>query len=223
MIGVAASNHELFALLVVLLLASDVVLPIPSSLVGTSAGLVLGLWPGAIISWAGLTLSCLTGYGLGRALAAPTIAKLMSAAEIGRANNMFVLRGPVALLASRSIPVAAEASVVAAGAMGMPLGIFLRTDSPCQYSGRLLLRCDRRSLVDQYRAGRDHSDLCPRTPVVRLENAALALNTSLQSMNSAAPSRLAASDLFARNADLHPMSLPMADSPFDLFRRILTN
>jgi len=42
------------AIFVVALLASDVLLPIPSSFVATAAGYLLGFWWGSFATWAGL-------------------------------------------------------------------------------------------------------------------------------------------------------------------------
>ena len=53
------------ALAVVALLAVDVVLPIPSSLVGVFAGSALGLARGALAIWVGLMIGCLVGDAFG--------------------------------------------------------------------------------------------------------------------------------------------------------------
>ena len=53
------------ALVIVILLAMDVLLPVPSSLVGTASGYLLGFLPGAVISLLGMTGGCLAGYWLG--------------------------------------------------------------------------------------------------------------------------------------------------------------
>ena len=47
------------------LLAADLILPIPSSVLSTAAGYLLGLWAGSVVTWAGMTSGCLIGYGLG--------------------------------------------------------------------------------------------------------------------------------------------------------------
>src|SRR5690606_36112158 len=62
----AASHPAVAATLVALVMASDVLLPIPSSLVGVTAGALLG-WPlGTVALAVGATLGCLVAYALGR-------------------------------------------------------------------------------------------------------------------------------------------------------------
>src|SRR3954468_18100830 len=47
------------------LLALDVFLPVPSSIVSTGAGVLLGFWRGAAIIWIGMTIGCAIGYVFG--------------------------------------------------------------------------------------------------------------------------------------------------------------
>lgn len=98
------------AALVVAVLASDIALPIPSSLVGILAGAALPL-PLAMGSvFAGLCAGNLAGYGAGRLCAAP-------GARAGSGSE-------AALVGLRAVPVLSEASAFAAGAAGMGLGRF---------------------------------------------------------------------------------------------------
>ena len=55
-------NPILAGLLVIGLLASDILLPIPSSVVCTFAGRMFGIPVGTFVCWAGLNLSTLVGY-----------------------------------------------------------------------------------------------------------------------------------------------------------------
>src|SRR5215510_6002509 len=59
------SARWIAAVSIAALLASDVVLPIPSSIVSTAAGVLLGFWQGAIVIWIGMMAACLIGYALG--------------------------------------------------------------------------------------------------------------------------------------------------------------
>lgn len=52
------------------LLAADVVLPVPSSLVSAGLGAALGPLAGTLTSTLGMTLGSVVGYGLGRAAGA---------------------------------------------------------------------------------------------------------------------------------------------------------
>jgi uncharacterized membrane protein YdjX (TVP38/TMEM64 family) len=107
------------------LLAGDVVLPIPSSLVSTSAGGMLGFWRGMAVSWSGMMLGCWLGYLLGARAEAAALRRLTGAAEVARLERAAALHGHWFLLACRAVPVLAEASVVFAGASHMPFRWFL--------------------------------------------------------------------------------------------------
>lgn len=107
-----------------LLLASDVLLPIPSSLVSTLCGFTLGAAGGAAVSWAGMTAGALFGYWLGRRGARGLVRRLVGERELERASRAQERWGDWAIIVSRSVPVLAEASVVFAGVTAMPLGRF---------------------------------------------------------------------------------------------------
>jgi uncharacterized membrane protein YdjX (TVP38/TMEM64 family) len=112
------------------LLAVDVLLPVPSSLVAVAAGHVLGVAAAAAIVWAGLTLSCVLGYGLGRWLGAPGLRRLVGAAEVERtARRLQAPRGLLLLAASRAVPVASEVTVLVAGSLRLPWPWFLGVTS----------------------------------------------------------------------------------------------
>lgn len=89
------------------LLAADVLLPIPSTIVGTLLGARLGFFSGWAWSWAGLVVGNLIGYGIGR------VALSRFAGDLPRTPTL------VAFIASRPVPVLAEAVTFAAGAGGM--------------------------------------------------------------------------------------------------------
>jgi uncharacterized membrane protein YdjX (TVP38/TMEM64 family) len=96
------------------LLALDVFLPVPSSIVSTGAGVMLGFWRGAAVIWIGMTAGCLIGYVFG-AWAAGAARRLVGAESLARAGKVMEQYGPWALVLCRPIPVLAEASVVFAG------------------------------------------------------------------------------------------------------------
>ena len=107
------------------LLAGDLLLPVPSSLVATAAGYLLGFVPGVAAVWAGMTAGALFGYWLGVRPARPLLRRLVGAAELARAERAHARWGDWAVVVCRSVPVLAEASVVFAGAAGMPLRRFV--------------------------------------------------------------------------------------------------
>jgi uncharacterized membrane protein YdjX (TVP38/TMEM64 family) len=102
------------------LLALDIVLPIPSSLVSTAAGALLGFLPGTAVSWAGMTVGSWAGYLLGKA--APRWLDLADRERLEKARAKY---GDWIVIVFRPVPVLAEASCVFAGASAMPLGRFM--------------------------------------------------------------------------------------------------
>src|SRR3954470_23698985 len=67
------------------LLALDVFLPVPSSIVSTGAGVLLGFWRGAAIIWVGVALGWAIGYAFG-AKAAGAARKVVGADGLVRAS-----------------------------------------------------------------------------------------------------------------------------------------
>jgi len=105
---------------VVSLLGADVVLPIPSSLISTSSGYLLGFWKGLAASWLGMTVACIIGYGLGR-FASGWVRRIVSREDEAR----FARSSDWVLAGSRAVPMLAEASVIIAGMLARPFGRFL--------------------------------------------------------------------------------------------------
>jgi uncharacterized membrane protein YdjX (TVP38/TMEM64 family) len=95
------------------LLAVDVVLPVPSSVLGTLLGARLGLVQGFVWTFAGLTLGHTIGYGVGRLALRRLDASLPKAPTLA------------AVFLSRPVPVLAEAMTMTAGATRTPFAQFL--------------------------------------------------------------------------------------------------
>jgi len=110
------------------MLASDVLLPIPSSIVSTLAGAMLGLWLGTAVVWVGMTAGCIFGYVLG-AKASHRARRMVGPDGIDRAAGIMGRYGVWALVMSRPVPVLAEASVVFAGIVQVPFRPFLLATS----------------------------------------------------------------------------------------------
>ena len=94
------------------LLLLDVLLPVPSSVVGTLVGARLGLLPGFAAVWMGLTAGQMIGYLLGRVALRRLEGKLPEVPTL------------LVVFLSRPVPVVAEAMSFAAGASAMPPGRF---------------------------------------------------------------------------------------------------
>lgn len=114
--GAAMSGGGVAAALVgVGLLVGDVVLPVPSSLVMLAHGALFGVVLGALLSLVGTVGAALAGVWIGRRgerlLGVP-------AADRRRAQELVDRWGVVAVVATRPVPVLAEATAVMAGAAG---------------------------------------------------------------------------------------------------------
>lgn len=97
------------------LLAADIVLPVPSSIVSTAAGLLLGLFAGAVVSFAGMSVSCVAGYALGRWFSRSLGPRLLGAAELEKLRLLGERFGDWVVVVTRPVPVLAEAAVFFAG------------------------------------------------------------------------------------------------------------
>ncbi|AXI61684.1 3-dehydroquinate synthase [Pseudomonas kribbensis] len=111
------------ALLLIALLALDVVLPVPSSVVALLAVAILGSVGGYLVIFIGLCL----GAGLGYALGAGYFRMLSSRLGLHqrKPGQMAYRLGTLSLICLRGVPVLAETSVVAAGMQRYPLRSFL--------------------------------------------------------------------------------------------------
>jgi uncharacterized membrane protein YdjX (TVP38/TMEM64 family) len=120
------SPRELAAA-VVLLLSSDILLPIPSSLVSTMAGARLGILGATAASWLGLTIGSLAGFALARLFGEPLVRMFSKPDDLARLQDVTDRFGPLALAATRPLPILAEATVLLLGATRFPWRQFLPT------------------------------------------------------------------------------------------------
>jgi membrane protein DedA with SNARE-associated domain len=107
------------------LLALDVFLPVPSSIVSTGAGVLLGFGVGTTVVWSGMMAGSLLGYAVG-ARGSGAARKLVGAEGIARAADLVKRYGDLTIVLCRPVPVLAEASVVFAGLVRANYGRFLR-------------------------------------------------------------------------------------------------
>ena len=107
------------------MLAADVVLPIPSSLVSLGAGVLLGFGGGMLASGIGMTLGCVVGYWIGQRGARRPAERLLGAVEMARLERAQRRWGAWMVFLMRPVPVLAEASVVFAGMGAMRFSRFL--------------------------------------------------------------------------------------------------
>lgn len=109
---------------IVAVLAVDVVLPVPASLVSASAGAMFGFWGGVLAIWLGMSLGCALGYAIGRHAGEPILRRIVGVDDLERSRQVLDRRGAVVIVIARAVPVLAEATVLVAGAARMRLAPF---------------------------------------------------------------------------------------------------
>ncbi|WP_135078483.1 3-dehydroquinate synthase [Terasakiella sp. SH-1] len=117
----------IWALIAYCSLALDIVLPIPSSIVGVATGLSVGPLYGFLIIWAGLCTGCVLGYGIGNGASHMGLVRFINPKDWTQAHQITTRLGIGSLIIMRAVPVLAETSVMAAGIMRMDFKIFLLT------------------------------------------------------------------------------------------------
>lgn len=115
----------LVALLVAGLLAADLFLPVPSSVVMTLAGLFLGTAIGAMVSFAGAMASALIGFGLCRRFGQKAFTRMIGDKDTARIARLLDSYGMWAILLSRSVPMLTEVMSCVAGLGSVPPRRFL--------------------------------------------------------------------------------------------------
>lgn len=116
----SATPSVTLALILVALLAGDLVLPVPSSLLAVGVGAVFGTATGTAIITVGLSVGAWIGYELGRSAGRAGVSRWVDDAQRERLEAFGRKHGLGLLVALRAVPVLAEASVVVAGTSGMP-------------------------------------------------------------------------------------------------------
>ena len=106
-------NAFLFGLTGASLLTSDILLPIPSSIVGTFLGARLGIFTGWVWTWSGLMVGNLIGFAAGR--------YHLKSLKV----EMSETPTQVILFLSRPVPVFAEAAAITAGAANTSIRQFI--------------------------------------------------------------------------------------------------
>ena len=122
-IAQAEGSRAIAALAILALLAFDVFLPVPSSIVSTAAGVLLGFVAGTAVVWTGMMAGCLVGYGLG-SRGTDAARRFVGEAGLDRASALARRHGDLTIVLCRPVPVLAEASVVFAGLVRAPFARF---------------------------------------------------------------------------------------------------
>ncbi|MDB4653970.1 VTT domain-containing protein [bacterium] len=101
--------------LIVGLLATDILLPIPSSVISTLSGWQLGWFWGTLATWLGMNLGAMIGFALARRYGRTFALYFSRGQDLERIRKVSDQYGPLVLVLTRAMPVFAEASVLMAG------------------------------------------------------------------------------------------------------------
>jgi uncharacterized membrane protein YdjX (TVP38/TMEM64 family) len=114
-----------FAVATIVVLAGDVLLPVPSSLVNTLAGSRLGIVVGTLVAWLGMNLGAIIAFALARTLGRPIVTRFTNPADLASLEQLVDRRGNGLLVVTRALPVLAEATVLLVGALGVSWRAFM--------------------------------------------------------------------------------------------------
>jgi uncharacterized membrane protein YdjX (TVP38/TMEM64 family) len=115
MLKQAGDNIKTYTAVSFFALASDILLPVPSSIVMFTNGYILGTLYGAALSFVSLMVGSVIGYYLGKF----TSLGFKSKAD-DKANNIVARYGALSVLITRGIPVLAETICIICGFNKMP-------------------------------------------------------------------------------------------------------
>jgi len=107
------------------LLAADLVLPIPATIVMAALGYVYGPWWGALLAFAGTMLAAVIGYGVGRVMGEGFVRRWLGDGDYERGRKFFAGGGGWLVAFSRAVPILPETVSCMAGISRMPFGRFL--------------------------------------------------------------------------------------------------
>lgn len=101
--------------LVIGLLSTDILLPIPSSVISTLSGWQLGWWRGTLATWVGMNLGAIIGFAFARRWGKPFALWFSKEEDLERMRIVSDRYGPFVLVLTRAMPVFAEATVLISG------------------------------------------------------------------------------------------------------------
>ncbi|QDU58894.1 TVP38/TMEM64 family protein [Aeoliella mucimassa] len=103
--------------LLIALLASDILLPVPSGPVITLAGGQIGVLPTAIAAWTGLMLGGLAAFAVAKRLGPAVTRRLASPEDLEGLKSTARQHDAWLLLVTRPLPILAEATVLLCGTL----------------------------------------------------------------------------------------------------------
>jgi uncharacterized membrane protein YdjX (TVP38/TMEM64 family) len=111
----APPSPPVTASLVIALLATDILLPIPSSIINTLAGSQLGVVGGTAAACAGMTAGAILGFAIAKRWGRTVALWFSEAQDLDRMERLTRRYGSTVLVLFRAVPVLAEASVLLVG------------------------------------------------------------------------------------------------------------
>ena len=113
------------ALATIGVLAMDVFLPVPSSVVSTFAGSQLGVLAATVASWLGMTAGAMFAFWLAKSCGRPLAARLSSGEDLDEMDRLAGRYGGWVLIVTRPLPILAEAAVLFLGTTSLGWRQFL--------------------------------------------------------------------------------------------------
>lgn len=115
----AYTDPVVMAIGLFVLLAFDVFLPVPSSLVNTIAGAKLGILVGSLVCFGGLTVGAALGFGLAKMVGPAIKKRWLEEGDAATLRQFAETWGVATLVITRPLPILAEAAVVLLGIQGL--------------------------------------------------------------------------------------------------------
>lgn len=112
-------------LLGIFLLLSDLLLPIPGTIVMSALGAVYGIWIGGLLSAIGSMLAGMLGYGVGRFFDEKFAKRWLGENDFEKGKGLFAKSGAWVVAISRALPILPEVLACMAGLLRMPFGMFV--------------------------------------------------------------------------------------------------
>jgi uncharacterized membrane protein YdjX (TVP38/TMEM64 family) len=107
------------------LLAADLVLPVPGTVVMSALGYVYGVVIGGLVATVGSIIAGLFGYGVGRLIGEKAARRWLGDLDFEKGKLLFAKGGGWMIALSRSLPILPEAISCTAGLVRMPFGRFM--------------------------------------------------------------------------------------------------
>jgi uncharacterized membrane protein YdjX (TVP38/TMEM64 family) len=108
-----------------LLIAADILLPLPATVVMAALGVIYGPWLGGLIAASGTVLAGCIGYGICRLIPIRTAERLAGARGLAQGRALFERWGGWLVAGSRWLPVLPETVAFLAGLTRMPFARYL--------------------------------------------------------------------------------------------------